>query len=119
MTVVVAFYCTDGVVIAADSMITPGIGGINVGHHHGQKISVLSGQQLFAFAGDQGQSDRVKIMADGSHAMIANTGHPIDFPICSNDFDCSAVSGNWHLGDYQYKSDPVLFSSRTVCMLCL
>lgn len=81
MTVVVAFFCTDGVVIAADSMITPGIGGINVGHHHGLKISVLGGHQLFAFAGDQGQSDRVKIMANGSHATISTTGHPIDYPI--------------------------------------
>lgn len=81
MTVVIAFFCTDGVVVAADSMITPGIGGINVGHHHGLKVSVLDGHQLFAFAGDQGQSDRVRIMANGSHAMIATRGHPIDYPL--------------------------------------
>jgi hypothetical protein len=81
MTVVVAFFCPDGVVIAADSMITPGMGGISVGHHHGLKVSVLAGQQLFAFAGDQGQSDRVKIMANGNHAIIATRDHPIDYPI--------------------------------------
>ena len=54
MTVVVTFYCPDGIVIAADSMITPSMGGINVGHHHGRKIELLPGPQVFAFAGDQG-----------------------------------------------------------------
>jgi hypothetical protein len=37
MTVVVAFHCSDGVVIAADSMITPSMGGLGVGHHHVKK----------------------------------------------------------------------------------
>ncbi|HMM73939.1 MAG TPA: hypothetical protein PKC22_17230, partial [Rhodocyclaceae bacterium] len=74
MTVVVAFNCTDGVVIAADSMITPNMGGINVGHHHGMKLAVLAGPQLFAFAGDQGQAARFRVMADGSHALIPQVG---------------------------------------------
>lgn len=56
MTVAVAFLCADGVVVAADSMITPSIGGLNVGHHSGVKVYVLSGPQVFAFAGDQGQA---------------------------------------------------------------
>jgi hypothetical protein len=81
MTVVVAFRCSDGVVIAADSMITPNMGGLNVGHHHGQKISILPGPQIFAIAGDIGQNARVRIMAEGSHAQIATTQHPIDFPL--------------------------------------
>lgn len=78
MTVVVAFLCQDGVVIAADSMLTPSMGNINVGHHHGRKIAVLNGPQLFAFAGDQGQSARFRIMADGAHANIAGANHPLD-----------------------------------------
>lgn len=78
MTVVVAFFCPDGVVVAADSMITPSMGGINVGHHHGRKIEILSGPQLFAFAGDQGQSARFRVMADSSHGRIAAVGHPLD-----------------------------------------
>ncbi|MEH6951039.1 hypothetical protein V4R08_06775 [Nitrobacter sp. NHB1] len=78
MTVVVAFFCQDGVVIAADSMITPSMGNINVGHHHGRKIALLNGPQIFAFAGDQGQSARFKIMADGSHGNIVNASHPMD-----------------------------------------
>lgn len=81
MTVVVAFYCRDGVVLAADSMITPSIGGINVGHHHGKKVDVLPGNQLFAFAGDLGQGARFKIMASSAHAMITNTQTPIDYPL--------------------------------------
>jgi hypothetical protein len=79
MTVVVAFYCTDGVVIAADSMITPNMGGIAVGHHHGRKIEVLSGPQLFAFAGDQGQAARFKIMAELQHGNIGGLAHALDY----------------------------------------
>lgn len=81
MTVIVVFHCTDGAVIAADSMLTPSMGGIDVGHHHGQKLSIIAGPQLYAFAGDLGQSERVRIMADGSSASIPLAGHPIDWPL--------------------------------------
>jgi hypothetical protein len=79
MTVVVVFHCADGVVIAADSMLTPNLGTISVGHHHGRKIAILPGPQLFAFAGDQGQAARFKTMAELSHAQIAGMGHPLDY----------------------------------------
>ena len=79
MTVVVTFFCPDGVVIAADSMITPSMGGINVGHHHGRKIEVLAGPQLFAFAGDQGQAARFRTMADLQSAQIAGLAHALDY----------------------------------------
>jgi hypothetical protein len=50
MTAVVAFLCTDGVVLAADSMLTPSIGGVGgVGHHQGLKVEVIAGPQIFAF----------------------------------------------------------------------
>jgi 20S proteasome alpha/beta subunit len=81
MTVVVAFYCSDGVVVAADSMITPNVGGLSVGHHHGQKISILPGPQIFALAGDIGQNARVRMIAESNHTAIARTNHPIDFPL--------------------------------------
>ena len=81
MTVVVAFLCKDGVVIGADSMLTPSMGNINVGHHKGVKVHELAGTQLFAFAGDQGQAARFQIMANGSHAQIAHSAHAIDYPI--------------------------------------
>lgn len=81
MTVVVAFFCSDGVVIAADSMITPTMGNIHVGHHHGQKIQILSGHQISAFAGDQGQGARFSLMANGLYAAVSQEGHAIDYPI--------------------------------------
>jgi len=99
MTVVVAFNCTDGVVIAADSMITPSLGGISVGHHHGKKIEVLPGPQLFAFAGDQGQAARFKVMAELAHAHPATTPHPLDYglALCEGifkQFTATGINGN-------------------------
>lgn len=79
MTVAVGFYCHDGIVIGADSMLTPSIGGLSVGHHKGLKVHLLVGEQIFAFAGDQGQGARFQIMADGSHALPATVSHPIDY----------------------------------------
>jgi 20S proteasome alpha/beta subunit len=79
MTVVIAFYCPDGVVIAADSMMTPSMGGMGVGHHHGRKIEILTGPQLFAFAGDQGQAARFKILAELQHAQIAGLSHALAY----------------------------------------
>jgi hypothetical protein len=81
MTVVVAFYCSDGVVIAADSMLTPNIGGISVGHHHGQKIAILPGPQIFALAGDLGQNSRLRMIAENNHTQIVSFGHAFDFPL--------------------------------------
>jgi 20S proteasome alpha/beta subunit len=81
MTVVVAFFCSDGVVVAADSMLTPTMGNVQVGHHKGRKVYRLAGEQIFAFAGDQGQAARFRIMAEGSHALIAGTQHAIHYPI--------------------------------------
>lgn len=81
MTVAVGFYCHDGIVVGADSMLTPSMGGISVGHHKGQKVHLLAGNQLFAFAGDQGQAARFQIMADGLHSVAATVAHPIDFSL--------------------------------------
>ena len=77
MTVVVAFHCSDGVVVAADSMLTPAIGGINVGHHSGIKCSVITGPQIFAFAGDQGQAARFKLFAETMAANASAATHPL------------------------------------------
>jgi hypothetical protein len=81
MTVVVAFLCTDGIVLAADSMITPSMGNLNVGHHHGVKVNVLAGDQLFAFAGDQGQAARVMLIADNAANVIDTFDHPMDYAV--------------------------------------
>lgn len=81
MTVAVAFLCGDGVVVGVDSMITPSMSGLNVGHHHGRKVDVLPGSQIYAFAGDQGQAHRFKHLAESNHAISQQTQHPIDYPL--------------------------------------
>jgi hypothetical protein len=83
MTVVVAFLCTDGAVVAADSMMTPSIGEMDVGHHKGLKVEVIDGPQIFAFAGDQGQAARFKIMAGTCHGVLGLGGkhHAIEYPL--------------------------------------
>ena len=81
MTVVVAFLCTDGVVVAADSMLTSNMGNVPVAHHTGKKVSVLRGHQVFAYAGDQGQGDRFRIVADDLHAGVAQAAHAINYPL--------------------------------------
>jgi 20S proteasome alpha/beta subunit len=101
MTVVVTFYCNDGVVIAADSMLTPSVGNIPVGHHHGRKIDVLAGPQLFAFAGDVGQAARFRIMADCAHAQISGYDLAIDHPLnlsagIFKQFQATGIAGSYN-----------------------
>lgn len=81
MTVVVAFLCKDGAVVASDSMITTSMGQLPIAHMTGLKVEVLDGNQVFAFAGDQGQGARFRIMANGSHGALSQAAHPIDYPI--------------------------------------
>lgn len=81
MTVVATFLCTDGVVVAADSMLTSSVSGIQVAHHTGKKIKILRENQVFAFAGDMGLGERFQIMADEMHTNIAQHNHPIDYPL--------------------------------------
>ncbi|WP_457583159.1 hypothetical protein [Ensifer canadensis] len=75
MTVVVGFLCSDGVVIAADSMISSPIA-----HLHGQKIAVLPGPQLFALAGDLGQNARFRTYAELNHNLIPQQMHASHYP---------------------------------------
>ena len=79
MTIVVAFLCQDGVVVAADSMLTPSAGNVATGHHIGRKVHILSGPQIIAFAGDIGMAARFRVMADSSSASIAGRLHALDY----------------------------------------
>ena len=85
MTVVVSYLCSDGVVIAADSMLTSRIGvGSNIlpiGHHSGLKVYVLPGPQLFAFPGDPGQAARFKLIAEINHGISSQQPTPLGYPI--------------------------------------
>ena len=79
MTLIVAFNCVDGAVIAADSMLTVSNGGIATGHHHARKVHILPDNHVFAFAGDQGQADRFRIMAAGGTNHALQVPHPLDY----------------------------------------
>lgn len=81
MTVAIGFWCHDGVVIGADSMLTPSMGGMPIGHHKGQKVHLLANTQLFAFAGDQGQAARFQILAESNHHLAAQNALAIDHPL--------------------------------------
>jgi hypothetical protein len=81
MTVAVGFLCSDGVVVGVDSMLTPNMGGLNVGHHKGLKVEVLPGSQVYAFAGDLGLAHRFKFLAEGNHAVAAQKDHPLNYPL--------------------------------------
>ena len=81
MTIVVAFLCTDGVVVAADSMVTAYVGKMPAVQHTGKKVSILNGQQVFAFAGSTGLADRFRSIANDTHAEIAGVARPLDYPV--------------------------------------
>lgn len=85
MTVVVAFLCEDGVVVAADSMLTPNFAGLSVGHHNGRKVYILDGNQVFAYAGDHGQAARVRANVNELHPISNITPNgtltPLDYSI--------------------------------------
>lgn len=78
MTLVVAFFCTDGVVVGADSMLTSSAGQIPIGHLHGKKIYLIDGPQVFAFAGDPGQANRFRQIAHAQGASLAGCATPLD-----------------------------------------
>jgi hypothetical protein len=79
MTIAVAFLCTDGVVVGVDSMLTPSLGAVGVGHHKGRKIHILPGPQICAVAGDFGLAARFRIKAESSSGIIAGLSHPLDY----------------------------------------
>ena len=79
MTLIVAFACTDGAVVAADSMLTANMGALATGHHHGRKVHILPDHHVFAFAGDQGQAERFRVMASANTARAAAGPHALDY----------------------------------------
>jgi hypothetical protein len=119
MTVVVAFLCSDGAVLASDSMITPTMGGISVGHHHGIKVYVLPGPQVFAFAGDQGQAARFKVLAETNYGHPSTAAHPLDYPLAlagviSTSFQATGIAPNT-IGVNTFLS----FLHQGVCHCCV
>jgi len=58
-------------------MITPSMGNLAVGHHKGQKIFARNGNQLFAFAGEQGLAMRALYVVEQNQPNLAATPHPL------------------------------------------
>lgn len=77
MTIVVAIKCSDGAVIACDSMLT--VNGF--AQQTGQKIHLLPGppQQLFAFAGDLALAERFRAVATVCANALPIAQHKLDY----------------------------------------
>lgn len=84
MTVVVAFRCTDGVVVAADSMHMTIAKGHPLAHHPGKKVWRLSDEMMCACAGNLGLADRFRFVAKMSYQEIQYHNDPIEY--------CSQIS---------------------------
>ena len=79
MTAAVAFLCKDGVVIGADSMLSANFGNLPLAQHVGKKVYTLPGDQVFAYAGDQGLGNRFRTVVEYSNHEIATASHPLEY----------------------------------------
>ncbi len=120
MTVIVGFLCSDGAVIAADSMLTPSLGGLATGHHNARKVFLLPGDQIFAYAGDQTHAHRVKLFAELRAGLVAQADLPFDVGSMLS----SAALNNFqqtHIGVKQIGCDVALAfrhgGTAHICML--
>ena len=57
------------------------MGQIATGHNKGKKVHVVPDEQIFAFAGDQGQAERFKLLAENAGPHLAASPHPMDYAI--------------------------------------
>ena len=83
-------------------MITTTLGNINIGHHLGRKISLLSGNQIFAYAGDPGQAARASNLAAINANVIAMQPSALGYPITlanliHTDFKQTGISASVNL----------------------
>ena len=79
MTAIVGFLCRDGVVIGADGMLTPSLGGAPVGHHKGKKLHAIHGHCLSAYAGDQGMATRFRYVVESASRTLVAADPPMKF----------------------------------------
>jgi hypothetical protein len=59
-------------------MLTPTLGGVNVGHHHARKVYVTPGRQLFAWAGDIGLAMRLRTVIEFQAPTFEQNAIPLD-----------------------------------------
>ena len=77
MTVVVAFLCTDGVVIGADSMLSVSMGNVPVAQHMAKKVHILQGNQIAGYAGNPGFAARFRALVDLNLRNLTADRHPL------------------------------------------
>ncbi len=76
-------------------MITPNVGGMWVGHHHGRKVGVLPGQQVLGWAGDFGLAMRFRAFTEEHAAAIPGNPHPLSHGLAlSQDYTNSCKNTN-------------------------
>ena len=98
MTIVVAFLCSDGVVVAADSMITLSVNNEPQVRNTGKKVAILDGPQVFAFSGSADLGARFRRAADDAHTKINLDADPLKYPlhlshVMQNQFLSTGASG--------------------------
>ncbi len=62
-------------------MLTPTVGNVQVGHHKGKKVSILPGNQITAFAGDQGQALRFNNLAFINASLAQRVQSPLEYAL--------------------------------------
>ena len=74
MTVIVSILCSDGVVLASDSMITNSIGEMGTTETKGKKVYDLGDDRIFAFCNDSSLATRARLVleADQSHHGVSD-----------------------------------------------
>ncbi len=77
MTVAVAYHCADGVMIAADGMVTAFVGDMPDSHHTGKKVHVLENNVIFANAGDTRFGGRFRLIVETTPMELRQNEHPI------------------------------------------
>jgi len=90
MTIVVGFLCRDGLVIAADSMLTLSAGAFDLAQRTGKKLYALPASHVFAYAGAQGLGERLRAVVEGQATGDAN---PANALVHTLNMSASALSG--------------------------
>ncbi len=80
MTILVAFNCTDGVVIGADSMLTLFAGNDNASRRTSNKMYTAAGNRIFAYAGRQDNAELLRVGFEANPVILSESSHPIDYP---------------------------------------
>ncbi len=129
MTLIIAFHCRDGSVLASDSMLTNSMGGIQTAETKGQKLHALRNKLMLAWAGDGGLASRLIPLVeqfhidDGSddltisvsfcHKLIHHfQSTNLKFPLNLNCVICGAIAGRHFTYRYDGLMQPEIMTQK-------